>query len=476
MLLSFSDIVTGTVAIVIIAIAAGWLKLFTSFGKLTPLNGRKLLHITAICTCAWAISRFENRLALAYIFLLSFFLLLWAVQKGFMQVGEKKSYGIALFPLAFFVLLVVPVFPLKQVVFAVLVLGISDAAAGWVGSNYAKKHQIFWREEKSWTGFAAFFIATVVLAFFYYGLVSVHGVLFACCLAIVPALTELFSYKGSDNFSVPIAAAVWNVLIASMEASSECYVFLLLLVLLILLAAAAVYKKWLTQSGAAAALWMGCIFFATGGWQVFAAPVLFLVSGSLLSKLNKDSAEPSGRNGVQVLANGLVATICLLLYGLLGQPVFFTAAIVSFCISMADSTSSELGRYFGGKTVDIINFKQVKAGLSGGISLAGTVAGLAGAAVLALIAGLICNFSIMLILLIMMAGFGGMLADSILGSWLQAKYQTADGFIKEKPGPGALRLKGFAWCGNDAVNILANAVVTAIIILIILTFAYTPQL
>jgi uncharacterized protein (TIGR00297 family) len=204
--------------------------------------------------------------------------------------------------------------------------------------------------------------------------------------------------------------------------------------------------------------------------------VLFLVSGSLLSKLNKDNTEPLGRNAVQVLANGVVAAACLLLYGLYRQHVFFTAAVVSFCISMADSTSSELGRYFGGKTADIISFKQVKAGVSGGISVAGTASGLGGAALLALLAGLICNFSVMLILLIMTAGFCGMLADSVLGSWLQAKYQTANGHITEKPGPGAVLVKGFAWCGNDMVNVLANAAVTAVIILIFLTFAYTPQL
>jgi uncharacterized protein (TIGR00297 family) len=474
-MLSFGDIITGIIAIVVIAAAAGCILLFTKLKNLSPLNGRKLLHIAAICTCAWAIGRFDNRQVLAYVFLLSFFLLLWAVQRGFMQVSNQKSYGIALFPLAFFLLLLVPVFPLKQVVFAVLVLGISDAAAGWVGSNYAKKHQPFWKEEKSWTGFAAFFITTVVLALIYFGLFSIDGLIFAFCLAVVPALTELFSYKGSDNFSVPVVTAVWNLLLLSIIINGVPYMFVLLIIGLAALAAAAVYKKWLTQTGAAAALWMGCIFLVTGGWQVFAAPALFLVSGSLLSKLNNDNTEPHGRNAVQVFANGIVAATCLLLYGLFGQPLFFIAAIVSFCISMADSTSSELGRYFGGKTIDIINFKQVKSGLSGGISVAGTVAGLAGAALLALLTGLICNFSVMLILLIMIAGFCGMLADSVLGSWLQAKYQTADGRITEKPEPGALLAKGFAWCGNDMVNILANAAVTAVIILIFLTFVYTVQ-
>ncbi len=475
MFLSLGDMVTGIIAILVIAVAACCSMLFIKYRKLSPINGRKLLHISAISTCAWAISRFENRMLLAYIFLLFFFILLRAVQKGFMQAGSHKSYGIALFPLAFFVLLVLPIFPVKQVVFAVLVLGTGDAAAGWAGGIYGKKHQAFWREEKSWAGFIVFFITTVVLAFFYYGPLSIHGLIFACSLAVVPALTELFSYRGSDNFSVPIVTAAWNVMLASMEVNNESYVFLLQLMLLILLAVAAVYKKWLTQTGAAAALWMGCIFLVTGGWQVFAAPVLFLVSGSLLSKLNKDGAEPMGRNGVQVLANGIVAAACLLFYGLSGNTAFFTAAIVSFCISMADTASAELGRYFGGKTADIINFRPVKAGLSGGISVAGTAAGLVAAALLALIAGLICNFSVMLILLITTAGFCGMLADSILGSCWQAKYMAADGSIKEKPEQGAVIVKGFAWCGNDMVNILANLIVTTLIILIFLTFTYAAQ-
>jgi uncharacterized protein (TIGR00297 family) len=477
MFLSISDILTGMIAIAIIGFAAACILLLSRHKYVSLQNGRKLLHVTAICTCAWAISRFENRPALAYIFLLFFFILLLAVKRGFMQVAKERSYGIALFPLAFFVLLVIPVFPVKHTVFAVLTLGTSDAAAGWAGSNFAKKYHPFWKEKKSWTGFAVFFGATFLLALLYYGLYSFEGIMLAACLAIVPALTELFSYKGSDNFSVPVVTATWAVIFSSLAVNGASPYFLLcFFALLALLAAVTVHKKWLTESGAAAAWWMGCIFYVTGGWQVFAAPVVFLVSGSLLSKLNKDGEEAHGRSGVQVLANGLVAAICLVLYSLYRQPVFFAGAIASFCISMADSVSSEVGRYVRGKTVDIIGFAPVERGLSGGISFAGTAGGLLGALVLAMVAGYMCNFPVTLILVITVTGFCGMLADSVLGSLLQAKYRTADGAIVEKAQPGAVRIKGAGWCNNDMVNILVNLLITAAIILLFFVTGYTPEL
>jgi uncharacterized protein (TIGR00297 family) len=476
MFLSRSDIFTGTIAMLLIAIAAGFIMQSGNAKRIRPSTGRKLLHLIAICTCAWAISRFQNREALAYIFLLFFLLLLLAVNRGFMQVTKQRSYGIALFPLAFFVLLAVPVFPLKHIVFSVLVLGISDAAAGWAGSNFAKKYQLFWKEEKSWLGFYTFWVTTFVLAVFYYRLFSLEGLMLAAGFAIVPALTELFSYRGSDNFSVPLVTAVWAVVFSSLAARGVNPFFLLcFFALLALLAATTVHKKWLTETGAAAAMWMGCIFFATGGWQAFVAPVIFLVSGSLLSKLNKNEEETDGRNGVQVFANGIIAAVCLVLYSLYAQPVFLTAAIASFSISMADSASSEAGRYHAGKTVDIIGFRHIERGLSGGISVVGTAAGLAGALLLAVLAGYVCNFDTPLILVITLAGFCGMLADSVMGSLLQAKFRTVAGHITERPVPGAVLVKGFAWCNNDMVNILANLLITAAIILLFFITGYTPE-
>jgi len=120
--LSQHDIFTGCVAIGIIAAAWICAALCIKNKLLTRFIGRKLLHITAILTCAWAMNRFENRIVLAYIFLTFFVILLALIRKGWMQVNDLPTYGIALFPLAFALLLFIPVIPMRVIVYAVLIL------------------------------------------------------------------------------------------------------------------------------------------------------------------------------------------------------------------------------------------------------------------------------------------------------------------------------------------------------------------
>jgi uncharacterized protein (TIGR00297 family) len=222
----------------------------------------------------------------------------------------------------------------------------------------------------------------------------------------------------------------------------------------------AVYKKWLTPMGAAAASMMAFVFYFTGGYKAFIAPGIFFITGSLLSRLNQDKKEKEGRNAKQVFANGLTGAVFMILYRLTEQNIYLITAIISFSISMADTASSEVGIYFKGPTYDILSFKKMAPGLSGGISLPGTLAGLAGAIFLPAIAGCFYQFSIAFIFLIAGAGFTGMLTDSLLGSWLQCKYRSADGIITEDALPGAQLIKGLSWCTNDTVNILSNILIT----------------
>ena len=222
----------------------------------------------------------------------------------------------------------------------------------------------------------------------------------------------------------------------------------------------AVYKKWLTSMGAAAASTMAFVFYFTGGYKAFIAPGIFFITGSLLSRLNENKKEKHGRNAKQVFANGLTGAIFMILYRATGQNIYLITAIVSFSISMADTVSSEVGIYFKGATYDILLFKKMIPGLSGGVSLQGTLAGLAGAIFLSAIAGYFYHFSIASIFLIACAGFTGMMTDSLLGSWLQAKYRSADGIITEDALPDAQLIKGLKWCTNDIVNIISNILIT----------------
>ncbi|MGG9960753.1 DUF92 domain-containing protein [Ferruginibacter sp. SUN106] len=457
--LSQHDLFTGLTAIAVIAVALLIIELAVKNKWLNKLLARKLLHCSAIGTCAWAIHSFENRIFLACVFLLFFFILLAIIRKGWMQVNEYRTYGIAFFPLSFAVLLFIPAFPGFIIVYAVLILGFSDALAGICGEYFGKQKITFLFENKSVIGFVAFYISAFIISIFYFNSFSFHSILLGAALSLLPAITELFSYRGSDNFTVPVFTATWALLILYFD-DRQLLTLFLSVALFTALSIFAVYKKWLTVSGAVAACWVALLLYVTGGYKAFVAPGIFLISGSLLSKLNKPQKEKEGRNAIQVFANGIIGVVFMILFGITQQNIYLITAIISFCISMADSSSSELGVYFKRPTYDILSFKKLPVGVSGGVSLAGTLAGLAGAVLIAAVALYCYHFSFTTSIWIAVAGFTGMLTDSILGSWLQLKYRTSDGIVSDDPITGAKKLKGFTWCTNDAVNIISNLVIT----------------
>ncbi len=469
MFLSQHDFFIGFVAMATIAIALFIIEWSVKHHNINKLLGRKLLHFTAIATCAFAINFFENRLLLAYTFLIFFFILLWVIRKGWMQVNDYKTYGIALFPLAFATLLFIPVFSIKIIVYAVLLLGISDALAGICGEYFGKHKIAFLFEKKSWVGLLAFYLSSFMISVFYFKAFSFNGFLVGMLLALLPAITELFSYRGSDNFTVPIFAAIWPLLIINLS-TQQLHFFLLMIFIFMLLAASAFYKKWLTIDGAVAACWIALLLHSTGGYKAFIAPSIFLISGSLLSKLNKPQKEKQGRNAKQVFANGIVGVVLMVFYGITHQNIYLLAAMVSFSVSMADSTSSEVGVYCKGKVFDILSLKKMPIGVSGGISVIGTFAGFGGAALLSFATVYFYHFSLRIFILITVAGFVGMLLDSILGSWLQAKYKTTHGAFTDDDA-GTQKVKGYNWCSNDMVNVLSNAFITLLFLIIHLLVA-----
>ncbi len=222
-------------------------------------------------------------------------------------------------------------------------------------------------------------------------------------------------------------------------------------------------KKWLTISGAISAVCLGlCYNFLI---EIY-FPLLLLVGGTLLSKLNKNKEDSNGRNAYQVLANGLIGTICLVLFYVYdyeyfynSNSIFYIAFLSSFCISITDTFSSEIGKYYKGKTIDIVTFKPIQIGLSGGISLLGTIAGILGACICGIITFFICNYNFNSAFTVCALGIVGMLLDSVLGSLFQAKYQKPNGEITEQKLAENKLIKGYIWCTNNAVNLLSNGIV-----------------
>jgi uncharacterized protein (TIGR00297 family) len=180
-----------------------------------------------------------------------------------------------------------------------------------------------------------------------------------------------------------------------------------------------------TRSGALGGLLVGTIVYACLGPRGFAVLALFVIGGSVLTRIGygrKQSAgtaqEHGGRRGARnALANCAVAVICALLARATGSDLFITAFVASLGAAFADTSESEIGQLFGRTPRLITTLGKVPPGTDGAISLPGTLAGIVAACLtttLALTLGLLESPETAL--LVAFAAFLGTVADSLLGA------------------------------------------------------------
>jgi uncharacterized protein (TIGR00297 family) len=229
-------------------------------------------------------------------------------------------------------------------------------------------------------------------------------------------------------------------------------------------ALAAYRARALSLDGAIAAFVVGTIVVDAGGWTSAAVLLAFFVPSSLLTRMGRErklslrgTQEPAPRNAWQVLANGGVATFCAI--AALSASVPFSAAFAgAFAAASADTWGTEIGTLARRRPVSILTFRPMEPGLSGGVSLLGTIATIAGALCVAIVASLL---RVAPLWPIAIAGIAGALLDSLLGASLQARHWCSTCSCEcETPQhycgtPTTLR-RGVRWIQNDAVNLMAT--------------------
>jgi uncharacterized protein (TIGR00297 family) len=430
----------------------------------------------AISTCAHAVSITTSATYQGFIWLLSAFsiLLLVAVWKGFFQTEGRRSWGIAYFPL---VLLVLEIFyPGRQqlISLAFYILAISDGLSAilgrmvhvrlgslvFLGRNIQSLNSIQWgRDHKTFIGSLVFALSAWVILYIYYP--DIHVVtLFLIALSI--AAIEVISSSGTDNLTVPLWVFFAVPILTSFQVAP-------LILLIGVLMSVILYRfKWLSLSGIVFAAILCMLFLASDAplYLLFT----FLIIGSLASKLNRrkvsaaaDSKSSRPRDVWQVIANGGISVLILLFFG--GHSDLRNLLIyISIAIALADTLSSELGVFFGGRTYSIIGFRKVSPGLSGGISFMGTLAGLLGAGFIGLLSIWVEDYTFVRFLLIAFFGFIGMILDSVIGDLFQAKYQNGDGTLSDQGNKLAKGINGFS---NDITNWVSNVVTVSICVIVL---------
>ena len=238
----------------------------------------------------------------------------------------------------------------------------------------------------------------------------------------------------------------------------------------ILISLLAYKAKSLDKSGAVAATVEGTLIFGLGGWEWAILLLTFFISSSGLSKMFKKRKvnlqekfdKGSRRDAMQVLGNGGLAAFFAALHFFFPDSIWtwlgFAAALAAV---NADTWATELGVLAPSQPRMITNLKiKVEKGTSGGISVTGTFASLAGAALIAILAGIFApsGDAFMIFALVTLAGLLGALFDSYLGATVQAIYycpsceKETERHPKHLCGTETRYFRGWKWLTNDWVN------------------------
>jgi len=189
------------------------------------------------------------------------------------------------------------------------------------------------------------------------------------------------------------------------------------------------YFKKLTLAGALTGGVIAIILFLATGYTGIALLTTFFLLGTAATSHRKEAKlSHSGvlyqqkRTAEQVWANGgMAAILSLAILIAPGYTSLLTMMIAAvFASATADTLSSELGVVYGKRFYNIISFKPDQKGLDGVISLEGSLIGVAGSFILAVIYAFAYGWSAS-ILWIIIGGTAGNLADSVLGAVLERK-------------------------------------------------------
>ena len=262
-----------------------------------------------------------------------------------------------------------------------------------------------------------------------------------------------------------------------------------------LFAGAIVLVAWrartLTRSGAIAAFVVGTLTYASGAIGFTLVLLAFFGSSVVLSRLGRarkralvDVGKHGARDALQVLANGGAATVCAVAFALTQDVRWAVAFAGAYAAATADTWATEIGTLARQTPRSILDLRPVAAGMSGGITLAGTAAEFAGACWIGIVApvGILLafqghdfgfsftragpaafGFGLRELAVVPIAGIVGATVDSLLGATVQElrRCDVCDRACETDPhacGNPTRLVRGLRGVSNDVVNLAATAV------------------
>lgn len=216
----------------------------------------------------------------------------------------------------------------------------------------------------------------------------------------------------------------------------------------------------------------GCVMGTvaiTAGWSWGALLLSLFVSVSVLSRLGGEKkakrlesviAKSGERDAVQIIANGAMFTVAAIGSVIAPSPTWNALAAGALAFSAADTWATEIGTLSRSDPLLATTRERVPPGTSGGVTLLGTCAAIAGAifiATEATFAGWPVGPAAIA------GGVAGAYADSVIGATLQARRwcprcKKSTERIVHDCGTATAHSGGIRWLDNDAVNALCSVI------------------
>ncbi|MBN2426108.1 MAG: DUF92 domain-containing protein [Calditrichaceae bacterium] len=475
----------AVVLIFIIIIIAYYLKQIFVFWK--EEWSRKFVHICTGILAAIAPYYFNSAILLLSISLLFLILDFTFIKKGILKdiFGQRFSYGTVYFPLANILLIIFCWPDYKHLItLGMLLFAIPDALAA-VAGNLIRRNYIFVpiKDKKSIVGSTIMFLFSLIIIyiFFYTFSKDNYGLLlhYAFMAALIITVVEMMSSSGSDNLYVPITGVL--IFFIFQNSSNDLIMQIGLAILLsLIIAIISFHLKFLSLSGSLMTFLLAVAIFGLGGLQ-WAVPILtFFILSSLLSKAGKsrkqkfkNTFEKTGiRDHIQVLVNGGIGGFFVIIsYFYNGNnAIFFYLYLISLSVAVADTWATEIGILFKWKPYLITTFKKVNPGLSGAVSLHGTIGGILGSTIIAYSGIIFLNkLNYDLFFIIIFLGVFGSIIDSILGATIQGQYvcSVCKKYTEKKIHCNyeTKLIRGYKFINNDTVNFLSILFTVSIFIL-----------
>jgi uncharacterized protein (TIGR00297 family) len=226
---------------------------------------------------------------------------------------------------------------------------------------------------------------------------------------------------------------------------------------ILLVVAIIIPKKLLTPAGLIHAWGLGVTIWGTLGWRGYAVVMFYFLVGSAVTRIGMAQKEAEGiaeqRGGARgpenVWGSAAMATVCALGIAAIElgwieagwRSLLLLGYVASFATKLSDTTASEVGKAYGKRTFLITTLQPVARGTEGAVSLEGTMAGVVGGLVIALVAYSLQLITLPGVVICTIAAFVATNLESVIGATLQHK---------------------FDWLTNELVNVI-NTVIGAVV-------------